>query len=521
MTQFSWAKHLLILGLIAVPLGIGAYYGFPVFDDWYYSALVKEQGPVAMIPAHGDRPLFGIILQLVAAACGSSVVPLVAFNLCLWTAFALEAAWLWRLIYPAYRQYSLLICCLVLAPVVVRIQVSTVTVLIPCLVPTVLSYTALLLILCHYENQTWRTAALCWFGCALAALGALFSEYALASAAASAVVAAGYRSPATAKLSRLRRSIPIISLLVCVIAAYGVFLRISDPTARPNIRPNAWLGGTGLLPNKAFHFTSSVVQVLIGSYADQLARIQPRWDSKSTIAPLLYGFLVCLVLWRSTANSQMGTPVGDKASRLPGFILPAAVLAGLAPVAAMGRDTTQLIFTSRLLLPVLPVGVMASVFLSLRIVKPRYCPLVVALFGFLAGAATLDAVVGIVKGQRLAGSIGTALLPYMRDTTGLVVAVVDPQTNGTTLGDLTSRWPTEQSRRFWIFPPLEAKRLFGSPTACLEHPTIEFNYRTIRRSGPVEELLFVDASVPSEIHVERYCHHQLSSPAADLRARSK
>src|SRR5207249_2963285 len=117
-TQFSWTKHFLLLTLIGIPLGVGAYYGFPTLDDSYYSIVLKEHGPTAMVPAHLDRPLFGLFLQWLAAYLGASVLPLVALNLCLWAVLALEAVWLWRLVYPAYGDYSLLVACMVLAPIV-------------------------------------------------------------------------------------------------------------------------------------------------------------------------------------------------------------------------------------------------------------------------------------------------------------------------------------------------------------------------------------------------------------------
>src|SRR5207247_7216604 len=59
--------------------------------------------------------------------------------------------------------------------------------------------------------------------------------------------------------------------------------------------------------------------------------------------------------------------------------------------------------------------------------------------------------------------------------------------------------------------PLEAQRLFGTSTQCHEHPTIERDLRTIRRSGPVGELLAVYVGAKSEIRVEPYCWNQQPS----------
>src|SRR5947208_3493250 len=125
MPRFSWPKHLLVILLIGIPLSVGGYLGFPVFDDAYYSLLLKEHGPGVMIAAHPDRPLLGWFLQQSAVSWGSSAAPLVALNLCLWAVFALEAAWIWRFVYPRYSEYSLLIGCLVFAPIVVQTQAQT------------------------------------------------------------------------------------------------------------------------------------------------------------------------------------------------------------------------------------------------------------------------------------------------------------------------------------------------------------------------------------------------------------
>src|SRR5208283_301366 len=100
-----------------------------------------------------------------------------------------------------------------------------------------------------------------------AGLGALLSEYAVASAAACAVVAAAYQSPATVHEGRSRRWIPVTALLVCAVLAYGVFLITSDPAARPAARPVAGLSGLAAVPKNALNFTRSVAQVLVGSYA--------------------------------------------------------------------------------------------------------------------------------------------------------------------------------------------------------------------------------------------------------------
>lgn len=517
ITRNGWVMYTLVVILIGVPLSCGAYYGFPAFDDWYYSSLLREHGPPGMVPAHADRPFEGMLLQLIAKAWGPLVLPFVILSLCCCAVLAIEAGLLWRLLCPWGGQYSALIACLVLAPIAVRTQVSVIIVAIGCVIPTILSYGALLLILRHYESQTRWTAALCWMGTALAGVGALVSEYAVAAAIACAVVAAGYRSAAGSRLGSVRRSIPVVLLLVSVTAGYGVFLLTSNPMARPTARPSAGLSHLGAVPKALTHLTRSFIRLLIGSYADQLAGIRPHWDSKSTVASVLFGLMTAMVVWRIAASHRPRTPGGGEASRVQSFVLPAAVLAGLAPVAWMGKGVDDMIFTTRYLLPVLPIGVMVTVLFSFRMVKPRYCQVVVAFFGFLAGYATLDAAVKVVAGRNLANSIGAALLPYVRSTTGLVVAVTDSPVNGLLLGDVSYGWPVEQARRFWLVPPSDAGRLFGDPTACPAHPTIDINDRTIQRKGSVEELLVVDASSPSKIYVRTYCQNQRNSLAAGFR----
>lgn len=516
-TRFSWSNHLLAILLIGAPLSAAMYYGFPVFDDVYYAAGVKEHGPAAMVAAHPDRPVYGRLLQFAAARFGSSVLPLAGFNLFLWAILALEAAWLWRSVFPAHQQYSLLVCCLVLAPIVVRIQVSTVTVFIPCLIPTILSYAALILILRYYDGQTRMPASIYVVGCALAALGVLVSEYGVSTAAVGATVAAGYRCPAGVELGRVRRWSPIVALLLCVLVAYGVFLGTSDSTARGSVSPKNAFREVVNLPKAGVKLIGNFVQAVAGPYGAAFGRVRPDWDSKSTIAAFVYGILVGLVLWRMTRARTVSIPRESSIPRVPDFILPAAVLAGLAPIVFMGRYVTQEIFASRFLLPVLPVAVMVTIWFSLRIVRPGYSSLVIAFFGFLAGSATVEAAFSVGKAQGINESAGAALLPYVRNTTGLVVAVMRRGAYRLVVDDVTTKWPAEQSRRIWVVDPSEAIALFGRSTACRDHPTIKTVYRTIERSGPVDELLFVDADNPSNIYIERYCHAPLKLAAPELR----
>ena len=50
------SKHLLLLALIAVPLAIGAYHGFPIFDDGYYAVVDVERVVAAKVSPGGTAP---------------------------------------------------------------------------------------------------------------------------------------------------------------------------------------------------------------------------------------------------------------------------------------------------------------------------------------------------------------------------------------------------------------------------------------------------------------------------------
>jgi len=81
----------LLFGVIGGALFLGAWTGFPVYNDAYFVGFVRELGPTSIGANHPDQPVYGFLLQSLAMAFGWRRGPYIAIGLSSWILLAWQA----------------------------------------------------------------------------------------------------------------------------------------------------------------------------------------------------------------------------------------------------------------------------------------------------------------------------------------------------------------------------------------------------------------------------------------------
>ena len=146
-----------------------------------------------------------------------------------------------------------------------------------------------------------------------------------------------------------------------------------------------------------------------------------------------------------------------------------------------------------------------------RGMTPRAASAAAALLAFLCVEASWDGARQAMSSERWAEQLGRALLPVVRSTDGIVIAVGedDPTLRwGSTLtGKSTQSWRDDDARRVWVMARSTARRVFGARPGCRLPETIDFDaeIRGIRRSGRLRSVLWVAPAGDRVAPFEPYC----------------
>jgi len=490
-----------LFALVGGGIAVGAWTGFPVLSDALVPLLVHDTGAGSLAARHADRPLYGWMLQASVAAFGFHRFAWIAVGFAAWGLLAWAASRLHRLVFPESPGWSWLPALLVVSPVVVQTQFATLTIAYPAVLPVALVLGALVTASGDANRRRTVVAFL------LAALAAAISEYGVAAAFAGAVLAVGLR---------LRRT----ALCLAAGAALGALvLRFTaDPSARPDVAADALLPSLAAAPLAGvYRWLSGIWHATAGAWGGAIWRTQLDPKSRGSLAIAALGVagavLAVLAAPRSTsAGRPSASPPG---SRRFLFVL-LAVAAAILPVAAAGRATVFSAawigeYETRFLLPALPF---ASVLLSGTIARgmtPRAASAAAALLAFLCVEASWDGARQAMSSERWAEQLGRALLPVVRSTDGIVIAVGedDPTLRwGSTLtGKTTRSWRDDDARRVWVMARSTARRVFGARPGCRLPETIDFDaeIRGIRRSGRLRSVLWVASAGDRVAPFEPYC----------------
>jgi hypothetical protein len=492
-----------LFALVAGGIGVGAWTGFPVFSDALVPLLVHDTGAASLAARHADRPLYGGMLHASVAAFGIRRLPWIALGFAAWALLAWAASRLHRLVLPESAEWSWLPALLVISPIVVQTQYVTLTIAYPGVLPVALVLWGL---------SAGAGAGLGRAGAALvlAALAASISEYGVAAAFAGAVLAMG--------LGRRRGALGLAAGAAC---GFLVFRLTADASARPDVTADALLPTLAAAPVAGlYRWLSGIWHATVGAWGGAAwhTQLDPRSRASLAIAALgAVGSVLAVVAAPRPADAgsaREAEPPPPAARRLLFLLL--AVAAAILPVAAAGRATVFSAawtgdYETRFLLPALPF---ASVLVSGAIARGmtrRAASAAAALLAFLCVEASWEGARQAMRSERWAEQLGRALLPVVRSSDGLVVAVGedDPRLKwGSTLtGKLTRSWRDEDARRVWAMARSTAGRVVGARAGCRVPGTIDFDaeIRGLRRSGRLSSLMWVTPAGDRVAPLEPYC----------------
>lgn len=489
----------------------GGLVAFPFYDDGWMVLMLREGLAAQLQPSMPDRPLFGWLLARLCDGLGGSPGGLLAVAALLNVLLAVESGLLWSALFPGMPQFACLVSALAISPVLVQAQLCTLMVALPCVLPVVATLAALLVLLRHPRDSRRGWAIAMGQAGLLTAGATLLSEYAVAATAANAVILAGCRwqSGDAAERRRLIRA----AAMICILAAgsYLLFLQMTNlDVSRPSVSPDAARG----VVNKSVvsviaNFATGCWHASLGAFVRALGQVVLDWSGKTTLLAALYGCIGGLLLW-GAMPSRRGPGKRPERTLLPPAGLLLAIGAGLAPVALMGRGTALSGFGSRFLIPILPVAAMTTVYVLVRLVKPRFLCVVIVGVGMVAAHSSVSTAAAVRREFVSLSPLSDSLRPLVSTEPGFTVAILAQQGMDYELtARVTAGWPVQLEKNFWLFDQDHGMAAYGARHACRQSEVIDKEVRSLRRSGFVRRLLWVEVTKEKLVSIEPYCRGQV------------
>ena len=490
--------ELAVVGAVVALLTVCAIKVFPQMDDAYLLLLIKEQGATAIRSAHADRPAVGALWQGLAVASGASFwrAGFVA-HFVLWLALGLLAARLWRRLFPGWERFAVLAAVLSVAPIVVRTQLSTVTISLLGVLSVVPVWLA---VLCAWRFAETGRPALLACAVVLTGAGALLSEYGAVAAVSGAVLLAVAEKGPRARWSAA-------GLAAVSVVGYVAYVRMGSFAARPLVDPTRQLGSLSVLLRAPFNLATRFWDAVAGDLFLSASALQLEWQSKWSLAGVGAGVVLAAVLWRTSRSTPGESDAEQHVRRGRGILaLTASLLAGLLPVALM-RPVFRSDFASRFEIPILPVAASLTVAVLLAIVRARLQPLVAAFLGLVIGAATVRLCADAVRQRRAMASVASVLEPLVRSGPGVTLAVLSGNdlcyTSQVCTGSITRDWSADLGRKLWVETAADARSSMGRRGACGSPVLTGLAERRFERGAP-QAPSWVDL-VDQAPRVDSYC----------------
>jgi hypothetical protein len=167
-------------------------------------------------------------------------------------------------------------------------------------------------------------------------------------------------------------------------------------------------------------------------------------------------------------------------------------------------------YRSRYRLPAAPFAIVATVAAIDWVLRSRSRRVVFAGLAFLAGWRMADGAFEVRREQLLFDDVGRRLLPLVRESDGLVVAVL-PEQGALGTSDITAkvtkRWTDEDSLRVLVFPHDQALAMFGPRVACRNADRVELPLKRqdALRMGTVSRLVWMPLERNEPAALEPYC----------------
>lgn len=453
-----WLTALIPFLLLGLALVYGMLAAFPTTDDVLWEYLLALHGPDSLEPGLKERPVSGILWGALAHT-GSFWWPQIIGNFISWIALASISTWLFAWVFPDQRKIAIAAGLFVMSPLLLELHFIIACSYVPI---NALAQLPLVLLLKDYKTTAgWLTAVV------IALLGlsaaALVSEYAVATAAGISVLLLAKAYFGTEVLQRRRDVIALLLLVATTIGSYGVFVSLRDDEFRSAVEGSFIVAdGWYRFVKLPFRLASALYAATVGALLRELAAINI--NLKETLLGVLFGLVVTgfsLLAMKNARRdeSRFQRPFGGY--EWP--VLLAAFVAAILPALLMGRRPNDVTFESRFFFPALPMAALMSVAFVRQIFGARREWLVVAVFGFVAGYASLSE--GLLAGRmnREIQSWGDAILPYLdeNETTVAVVMIGKERFWDHTFEDdlLTSRislhWPIKLRRKFYATNSLD------------------------------------------------------------------
>jgi hypothetical protein len=481
-----------LAGVLLLINAAGATAGMPVMDDGELLSTSREAGIAAIGPTNRDRPINGWLIQESLRVFGERPALWAATAALLWGLLAWQTARLVRRLFPGDPLRAGLAALLVIAPLVVQMQYTTLTFIYVGCLPLCLCLEGLLAVL-DTSGARERVGGRLAAAGVLVAAGAIVTEYAVAAMAAG-----------VALLLVLRRWRGAAALGIGGVIGHAAFKAFADAAARPETAPAAQLARLPeRLGTQLGLWMSGVWQSLIGAYGTAVGAVKIDASSKSTFAAVVLGLLCAGAV--ALASRDDGTPASPDARRpLAGLLV--AVCAGLLPVVLAGRDPSSDWFLSRFRLPILPFAVAATIHIVDRLTAGRGRLIARAAIGFLAGYTVLAGASEVKRRQQVYDQIGALVLPIARASEGLTAVVIADPNYSTVWSKMMRRWSLEDERRAWALDAGSARKFFGPRVACRDTSQLHAppTLRNVGRDGPLARLLWVE-NKDNLLFLEPYC----------------
>lgn len=511
--------ELLALLVVALALTFAAAMVHPVWDDAWLAMLLDAGGSISSNMK--DRPLVGLIWQTLSETSllwSSGYV----IHCGVWFFTAVVGMCIWRAFYPGFAQYSLLIGCLILAPVICKTQMVILTTMLTSHLPVLLVYAAYLLKVYIVRNQATskRRFFLHATSPALVIFAGLLSEYAVPAAAACAILL--FFSLRTLQVPRRQVVLTLAVWFGAVFVSYVAYWLIADPGARDEVRPETVLshGLMRRLLNAGLVLLTNVWSLVAGNLLNGLASLRIA-VSFYGLTVLLIGLIAGLGLIKWTGRQSKCEPlVFQKIS--PGssnLAMLAALLIGCLPVVLMRPYGTYAEMGTRFWLPVLPVAASFSIAVALQIIRKRHYWVLSGLVGCLLVQSVAEQVSNMLRVERVTKRCGPVLRQNLSEC-GITVAefVFEDRRWIPYDYELTARltrgWSQGERERFWAHPTLDytrqavGGRVWGNQLASTQ---MQLSIRGVNRNGMVSRVLLVRVQRTGEFDIQSFglpVHHQ-------------
>lgn len=509
-TKLHSIPSIIALLLICTALTLGSILTFPIWDDGWFWLFLQERGADGIVVSLADRPVWAHLLSFFATSETSFWYVAFAAQALLWPALGVLSAKLWTFLFPDLRQYAFVVACLAIAPIVTTGQMLTgAQFALGPLLSIVMGYGALLLLLKFITTQQRFGELYLILSSLLFATSIILTEYGVPVALIAIMLTLAYPWLARDCAYGICVYIAILLVFVVMLATYAVYVSIADSGTRTNVHPGIIFNhDLSLLLRLASRWVEAAWKGVVGGFMTTLAHVQLR---RIDLLPLLYGALVAaLLVCGSYRPQQRSVSPHTVKNRL--LLLLAALMVGLLPPLLMGRIPFEEGFRSRFGVPVLPITAMLTVYLGVRLVRPRFWFVPILLFGFAVGYVTLGQVRTELHERQIMARAGAALLPYASSTEGMSVAVIalPERSLGTRhawelTARLTFEWPQSLRAHFWAYNSEQASSIFGERWNCNKSQEVDDEIRKIRRKGSVDQLLWIAPGPDNAITIEPYC----------------